>query len=124
MEPVLELLIVWVIRVIEIAGILVLVGGAIYSSFRFALSPRSLDSYHAFRSNLGRAILLGLEFLIVADIINTVAIEPTLDSVVVLGGIVLIRTFLSFALQAEIEGRWPWQRAGHAADPNEATRGS
>ncbi|HEU5481882.1 MAG TPA: DUF1622 domain-containing protein, partial [Sphingomicrobium sp.] len=64
----------------------------------------------SFRSNFGRAILLGLEFLIAADIINTVAIRPTLESVAVLAGIVLIRTFLSFSLELEIEGRWPWQR--------------
>lgn len=59
----------------------------------------------------GAAILLGLEFLVAADIINTVAVEPTLNSVIVLAGIVLIRTFLSFSLEMEIEGRFPWQRA-------------
>ena len=65
--------------------------------------------YHAFRQRLGRAILLGLEFLVAGDIVHTVAIEPTLTSVTVLGIIVIIRTFLSFTLQLEIEGRWPWQ---------------
>ncbi|WP_225204508.1 DUF1622 domain-containing protein [Novosphingobium huizhouense] len=72
-----------------------------------------------FRSGLGRSILLGLEFLVAADIINTVAIEPTLASLAVLAGIVLIRTFLSFSLEVEIEGRWPWRRgaAPSAADP-------
>ena len=64
----------------------------------------------AFRSNLGRSILLGLEFLVAADIINTVAVEPTIQSLIVLAGIVLIRTFLSFSLEVEIEGRWPWQK--------------
>ena len=64
----------------------------------------------ALRSNFGRSILLGLEFLIAADIINTVAVRPTLQSVIVLGAIVLIRTFLSFSLELEIDGRWPWQR--------------
>lgn len=59
---------------------------------------------------MGRSILLGLEFLVAADIINTVAVDPTLESLVVLGGIVLIRTFLSFALEVEIEGRLPWRR--------------
>jgi uncharacterized membrane protein len=59
-------------------------------------------------SDLGRALLLGLEFLVVADIVNTVAIDPTLDSLAVLAGIVLIRTFLSFSLEAQLEGRWPW----------------
>lgn len=60
--------------------------------------------------NLGRSILLGLEFLVAADIINTVAVEPTTQSLVVLAGIVLIRTFLSFSLEVEIEGRRPWQK--------------
>lgn len=64
-----------------------------------------------FHSGLGRSILLGLEFLVAADIINTVAVEPTIQSLLVLAGIVLIRTFLSFSLEVEIEGRWPWQRA-------------
>ena len=65
----------------------------------------------AFRRTLGRSILTGLELLVAADIIRTVAVEPTLQSVLVLGLIVVIRTFLSMSLQVEIEGRWPWQRA-------------
>src|SRR5687768_10485456 len=65
--------------------------------------------YHLFRQRLGRAILLGLEILVAGDILRTVALEPTMESVTVLGLIVLIRTFLSFTLQLEIEGRWPWQ---------------
>jgi uncharacterized membrane protein len=64
----------------------------------------------AFRRTLGRSILTGLELLVAADIIRTVAVEPTLQSVLVLGLIVLIRTFLSISLQVEIEGKWPWQR--------------
>ena len=65
--------------------------------------------YSAYRRRLGRAILLGLEFLVAADIIRTVAVDPSLESVAVLGGIVAIRTFLSIALELEINGRWPWQ---------------
>jgi uncharacterized membrane protein len=75
----------------------------------------------SFRSNLGRSILLGLEFLVAAEIINTVAVEPTIQSLIVLAGIVLIRTFLSFSLEVEIEGRWPWQKAAmeqNKADPS------
>ena len=68
------------------------------------------DAYQLYRQNLGRAILLGLEFLVAGDIIRTVAVSPTFRSLGVLAGIVLIRTFLSMALQLEIEGRWPWQR--------------
>lgn len=69
------------------------------------------DAYRALRQALGRSILLGLEILVAADIIRTVAIEPTLESLAVLAGIVAIRTFLSFSLEVELEGRWPWQRA-------------
>jgi uncharacterized membrane protein len=65
--------------------------------------------YRAYRQGLGRAILLGLEFLVAADIIRTVAVSPTFQSAGVLAIIVLIRTFLSMALQVEIDGRWPWQ---------------
>lgn len=64
----------------------------------------------AFRKTLGRAILVGFELLVAADIIRTIAVEPTLQNVLVLALIVVIRTFLSMSLQVEIEGRWPWQR--------------
>ena len=72
------------------------------------------DRYRTLREDLGRAILLGLEFLIAGDIIRSVVVDPTLMNVAVLGLIVLVRTFLSMTLQLEVEGRWPWQRA--AAD--------
>jgi len=103
----------WVVRAVEAVGILIILVGAFIALFRFLANADrdNGDRIGCFRSNLGRAILLGLEFLVAADIINTVAIEPTLDSVLVLGGIVIIRTFLSFSLEVEIEGRWPWQRA-------------
>jgi len=72
--------------------------------------------YHRYRRSLGRFILLGLELLVAADIIRTVAIAPTFETVGILGLIVLIRTFLSFTLELEITGRWPWQREpGQAA---------
>lgn len=71
--------------------------------------------YRALRANLGRAILLGLEFLVAADIIGTVAIEPSFRSLGVLALIVAIRTFLSFSLELEISGRWPWQHAAARA---------
>lgn len=102
-------------RIVELVGIGIIVAGAAVSLAVFLLALRSTPSdkaIAALRSNLGRSILLGLEFLVAADIVNTVAIEPTLESVAVLGGIVLIRTFLSFSLHLEIEGRWPWQRDG------------
>jgi len=106
--------VIWVTRAIEVAGILVILVGIATATARFVIGGAALggrDRVACFRSDLGRGILLGLEFLVAADIINTVAIEPTLDSVAVLAGIVLIRTFLSWSLEVEIEGRWPWRRA-------------
>ena len=74
-------------------------------------------AYRGYRRSLGRAILLGLEFLVAGDIIYTVAVEPTFRSVGVLAVLVVIRSFLSAELELEINGRWPWQRgAGGAAD--------
>jgi uncharacterized membrane protein len=69
------------------------------------------EAYRIVRTVFGRSILLGLEFLVAADIIRTVAVQPSLQNVAVLGLIVLIRTFLSFSLEVEIDGRWPWQHA-------------
>ncbi len=98
----------------EIVGVAAIVVGAIIASAMFFIRLRRKEdpgaTYRAFRSTLARGILLGLEFLVAADIVGTVAIEPTLDNLYVLGLIVLIRTFLSFSLEVEIEGRWPWQK--------------
>lgn len=108
----------WITRAIEVVGVAIIVAGALIALLTFLRQARrtpQADAIGAFRSNLGRTILLGLEFLVAADIINTVAIEPTLESLAVLAGIVLIRTFLSFSLEVEIEGRWPWQRAASPA---------
>lgn len=103
-----------IVRVIEVAGVAIIVVGAFWTLAaylkRLAAGNDRDSAFSDFRRSLGRAILLGLEFLVAADIINTVAIEPTLGSVAVLAAIVAIRTFLSFSLETEIEGRWPWQR--------------
>ena len=91
--------------------------GAVIASVWFAARPkiRGTDRYRTYRQDLGRAILLGLEFLIAGDIIRTMGVEPTLENVFILALIVVIRTFLSMALQLEVDGRWPWQRAAGAA---------
>jgi uncharacterized membrane protein len=96
----------------DTAGVLVLVIGAVVAAVRAAQSARGQQpgTYRQFRQQLGRTILLGLELLVAADIIRTVAVTPTLSSVLVLALIVLIRTFLSFSLELEITGRWPWQK--------------
>jgi uncharacterized membrane protein len=111
----------WITRGIEIIGVTVILVGAVVALFAYVRQlgsrrPRD-ERISDLRSDLGRSILLGLEFLVAADIVNTVAIHPTLESLGILAGIVLIRTFLSFALEVEIEGRWPWQgRAGTARE--------
>jgi len=103
-----------VAKVVELFGIGIIAVGAFGTLAIFLIAfARRADRDVAvanFRSSLGRAILLGLEFLVAADIINTVAVTPTLLSIAVLAGIIIIRTFLSFSLEVEIEGRWPWQR--------------
>ena len=97
---------------VDAVGVLVIVVGALLSTYRFLFRRQEgpANSYRLYRQDLGRAILLGLEFLVAGDIIRTVAVAPTLDNVMILGLIVLIRTFLSMALQVEVEGRLPWQR--------------
>ncbi len=99
----------------EVVGVGLLTIGAVVALVRYARALlRRQDSsaaYRTLRQNLGNAILLGLEFLVAGDIIRTVAVEATLSSVVILGLIVAIRTFLSWSLEVEIDGQWPWQRA-------------
>jgi uncharacterized membrane protein len=103
-----------VTRAVEVLGIAILTVGALMATGLFLRGlgrGTSFDvAYDRYRQWLGRAILLGLEFLVAADIIGTVTISPTLMSVAILAAIVVIRTFLSIALSVEIEGRWPWQR--------------
>ncbi|MGO8950642.1 MAG: DUF1622 domain-containing protein [Ktedonobacterales bacterium] len=102
-----------VASVLDLAGIAALVIGTIVAvvlSGRILLQARDASqAYVGLRQGLGKAILMGLELLVASDIIRTVAIEPTFESVGVLGLIILIRTFLSWSLELEITGRWPWQ---------------
>ena len=105
---------------IDAIGVLVIVIGLVISLGRFlhrAVSNGE-QAYRWLRQDVGRSILLGLEFLVAGDIIRTVAVSPTLENLYVLALIVLIRTVLSMTLQVEVDGRWPWQqaRANAAAD--------
>lgn len=102
-------------KAVDVAGVVAIVLGLAAASVIAAAAllrggPARADVYHEYRRRLGRSILLGLELLVAADIIRTVAITPTFQSVGVLAVIVLIRTFLSFSLELEITGRWPWQK--------------
>lgn len=103
--------------VIDAAGVVVIVTGAAIAFMAGAvrLSRRESAVCLRFRQQLGQAILLGLELLVAGDIVRTVAAAPRLTSVAILAAIVLIRTFLSFSLQVETTGRWPWQKRGISA---------
>lgn len=101
-------------EIIDMAGVTVMVIGLTIAIGAYLLrifkGDRSVASYRAVRRGTGRAILLGLEFLVAADIIRTVAVDPSFTSVGVLAIIVAIRTFLAFTLELDVSGRWPWQQ--------------
>lgn len=100
------------VTLFEAAGVLVLLVGSAWAVVRAALALRAQASgaYGRLRRDIGRAVLLGLELLIIADIILTVTVEQTLESAATLGVIVLVRTFLSFSLEVELEGVLPWRK--------------
>ncbi len=103
-----------VVRVVEAVGAAIMVLGGLWA-FLVYLSvvahPGTRDrAYQQLRQNLGRVILLGLEVLIIGDIVRTIIVDPTIESVAVLGMIVVIRIVLSFSLEVEIDGSWPWSR--------------
>ena len=95
---------------IEALAVAIIVVAITHSTIRylFHLSRQVGGAYEQYKIQRGKALLLGLEFLVAADIVRTVALEPTLQSVMILGLLVIIRTFLSWSLVVEIEGRWPW----------------
>jgi uncharacterized membrane protein len=103
-----------VVKVVEAVGAGIMVVGGLGAFVVFALRARRADTlpgaYPDLRRDLSRCILLGLEVLIVADIVRTIIVDPTLESVAVLGIIVVIRILLSFSLEVEIDGVWPWHR--------------
>jgi uncharacterized membrane protein len=101
-----------VARVIEGTGVFIMAIGlaAVLIRYVYDVLRKGAGSYQQLRVNLGRVILLGLEILIVGDIIRTIIVEASLESVLVLALIVVIRTVLSFALEVEISGSWPWQK--------------
>lgn len=106
-------LIEWAATGIEVATVLVIVIASVMGSARFLfhLGQRVPDAYRQYKIRLGKMLILSLEFLVAADIIRTVVLEPTLMNAAVLGLLVFIRTFLSWSLGVEIEGHWPWNAA-------------
>jgi uncharacterized membrane protein len=116
-------IIAWIALVIETAGILIIVIGIFVATIHFFSKVRSGRTfnqlYQNYREYIGRAILLGLEFLVAADIVGTVAVQPTFENLGVLGLIILIRTFLSFAIEIEIHGHFPWQQQSQIPQTND-----
>src|SRR3954447_2381962 len=113
-----------VVKVVEAIGAAIMVLGGLWALAVFARAALQRqpgdEIYRTLRRDLGRCILLGLEVLIVADIVRTIIVDPTLESVAVLGAIVVIRIVLSFSLEVEIDGVWPWRRR-QADAPSERT---
>ncbi len=101
-------------KLLELVGVAIIIFGVFLATalfLRAGVATNWRQAYQAYRSNLGRGILLGLELLVGADIIATITAPLTFQSVGLLAGVVMIRTFLSFSLETEIEGCWPWDRA-------------
>jgi uncharacterized membrane protein len=95
---------------VEVFGVFIIVAGIVYASVVFVRDNMAEQRYDTYKIRIGRSLLLGLEVLVAADIIKTIALELTVMSLALLAGLVLIRTFLSWTLVLEIEGRWPWAR--------------
>jgi len=97
---------------IEALAVAIIVIAISHGSIRFliGIARKSGDAYEQYKTHLGKGLLLGLEFLVAADVVRTVVLEPTLQNVMILGLLVVIRTFLSWSLVVEIEGKWPWRR--------------
>lgn len=119
--------------ILELAGTLTILIGATLATLMFALNAlgrNRKEAYSAFRSALGHSILLGLEFLVAGDIVKSLVINPTLEDLIVLAGLVLVRTFLSISLGVEINGHWPWEdtrmarEKARAAPENSSPRNS
>ena len=96
---------------IEACAVLIIVGGIVYGIIRFFLhrGTQAVGAFRVLRNVIGSSLLLGLEFLVAADIIRTVVLDLTLTNVAALGMLIVVRTFLSWALQVEMESRWPWK---------------
>jgi uncharacterized membrane protein len=114
----------WASLVIEALGAAIIVAGVVKvvitrGTIRYLFKLGQPGAYESYKHQLGKTLLLGLELLVAADVVRTVALEPTLTNVAVLGLLVVIRTFLSWSLTVEIEGRWPWQARVENAKPDQ-----
>ena len=97
-------------EVIKRGNVIEMLGSPTSEVSALDLTKKPGDAYERYKNHLGKGLLLGLEFLVAADVVRTVVLEPTLQNVMILGLLVVIRTFLSWSLVVEIEGNWPWRR--------------
>jgi uncharacterized membrane protein len=109
-----HLLIEWAAIGIEMLAVATIVAAVAFTAItrgtvRYLFKLDEQGAYESYKHQLGKGLLLGLELLVAADVIRTVALEPTLNNVAILGLLVVVRTFLSWSMMVEIEGRWPWQ---------------
>jgi len=111
----------WSATGIEIVTVVLILAASIFGTARFLihLATSVPDAYRQYKVQLGKMLILALEFLVAADIIRTVALEQTLNNVLILGLLVIIRTFLSWSLSVEIEGTWPWSKRPESDAPEE-----
>ena len=105
---------------LEVAGVALLIAGLLLAFVRSARAVPRNERFLRLRHDIGRAILLGLEVLVAADIVRSVTLAPTMDGLTVLATLVAIRTFLSWSLALELDGRWPWQRSSSSTQPETA----
>ena len=121
----LDTLVRFAVLSLELAGTLTILAGAAAAIFLFVSRVRACGiqaAYQPVLAVLGRSILLGLEFLVAGDILKSLVINPSLDDLLVLAGLILVRTFLSVSLGVEINGHWPWQETAMAARAQSAAR--
>lgn len=110
----------WTAQAIEALAVLVMVVFIAVGTARWLMEPREalLTGYTRYRVVLGKSLLVGLELLVAADIIRTIALEPTLAAISALGLLMVVRTFLGWTITVEVEGRWPWQGRDRQRDPD------
>jgi uncharacterized membrane protein len=109
-----HLIVEWAALVIEALAVAIIVGAVLIlavrrGTVRYLFQLQRPGAYESYKHQLGKALLLGLALMVAADVARTVAFEPTLANVAVLGLLVLVRTFLSWSMSVEVEGHWPWQ---------------
>jgi uncharacterized membrane protein len=105
---------------IEALAVIVILIAILFGTTRYLVHffKRMPESYERYRAQLGKSLLLGLQLLVAADVVRTVALQPTMNSVMVLGLLVIVRTFLSWSTMVEIEGRWPWHNPSRLDAPD------